>query len=110
MDLIDQDALNRTLNQMWVKFLPQLMQRVSVLENAATQFSAGRLSEADREAANSAAHKLAGVLGTFGLDRGTVLARELEAIYSPEGSLDRSIDKRLTSIAAELRTIVSSRK
>jgi HPt (histidine-containing phosphotransfer) domain-containing protein len=107
---IEQDALNQALDRMWAKFLPQLKERVSLLESAAADFSAGRLSPADRLAAHAAAHKLAGVLGTFGLDRGTVLARELEAIYSREGSLDRSLAAHLTAIAAELRTIIEGRK
>jgi HPt (histidine-containing phosphotransfer) domain-containing protein len=110
LNTIDQDALNQILDQMWAKYLPQLKERVSLLEGAAAAFAAGRLSAADRQSANAAAHKLAGVLGTFGLDSGTDLARELETIYSREGSLDRSLGAQLTAMAAELRTIVSSRK
>ena len=110
MDPIEQDALNQALDRMWAKFLPQLIERAGVLENAAAEFSAGGLSPADQQAANAAAHKLAGVLGTFGLDRGTDLARELEAIYSREGTLDRSLAARLTAITAELRVIVANRK
>ena len=60
---------------MWAQFLPQIQERVAVLETAAEAFAAGRLSK-QHEAAKTAAHKLAGVLGTFGLTQGTVLARE----------------------------------
>ena len=42
----------------------------------------GSLTAEQREQASSAAHKLAGVLGTFGLDEGTNLAREAEILYS----------------------------
>jgi HPt (histidine-containing phosphotransfer) domain-containing protein len=95
---------------MWTKFLPQLQERVGILETAAAAFSANQLSLTQQQGANAAAHKLAGVLGTFGLTRGTVLARELEIIYSREGGPDRSLAAQLTAIAAELRTIVASRK
>jgi HPt (histidine-containing phosphotransfer) domain-containing protein len=110
LDPIEQDALQQALDQMWVKFLPQLKERAGVLEQAAAALSSGQLAAADRQAAHAAAHKLAGVLGTFGLDRGTDLARKIEAIYSGEGSLDRSLAVQLTAIAAELRAIVESRK
>jgi hypothetical protein len=49
------------------------------------------------------------VLGTFGLTRGTVLARELEIMYSRENGPDPALGLRLTSIALELRAIVNSR-
>jgi len=42
--------------------------RVAVLEAAAAAFAANRLSAEERAAAHGAAHKLAGTLGTFGLD------------------------------------------
>jgi HPt (histidine-containing phosphotransfer) domain-containing protein len=85
-------------------------ERVGILETSAAAVSANRLSLTGQQAANAAAHKLAGVLGTFGLARGTALARELEIMYSREGGPDRSLAPRLAAIAAELRTIVASRK
>jgi HPt (histidine-containing phosphotransfer) domain-containing protein len=109
LDPIEQDALNQALDRLWAKFLPQLEERVGLLESSAAAFSANQLSLTGQQAANAAAHKLAGVLGTFGLTRGTVLARELEIMYSGEGGPDRSLATRLTAIAAELRTIVENR-
>jgi HPt (histidine-containing phosphotransfer) domain-containing protein len=63
-----------------------------------------------REAANAAAHKLAGTLGTFSLTRGTVLARQLELMYSQETGPLPVFAKSLSSITAELRSIVENRK
>ncbi len=53
-----------------------------------------------------AAHKLAGVLGTFDLTRGTILAREAEMLYSGEADTNPEDAARLTVIAAQLRAIV----
>jgi hypothetical protein len=50
------------------------------------------------------------VLGTFGLTRGTVLARELEIMYSRQNDPEASLAERLSSIAAEIHTIINSRK
>ena len=90
--------------------MPQMEERVQTLESAAQAFAADRLSIDQHEKAQAAAHKLAGTLGTFGLTRGTVLARELEIMYSRQNGLDPALAERLATIAAELRTIVANRK
>jgi len=95
---------------MWAKFLPLIEERVGVLESAAAAFAANRLSSEDRQAASAAAHKLAGVLGTFGLTEGTVLARELENLYTGQCDPDSALGARLNSIAAQLHAIVQYRK
>ena len=102
--------LNAALDRMWAQFQPQILERVAILEQAAKSFAEGKLSANDQIAANSAAHKLAGILGTFGLTRGTVLARELELLYSPEDEPDPSYAPRLTSIAAELHHLIETRQ
>lgn len=84
--------------------------RVARLETAAAAVSQGSLSEDEQEAAHSAAHKLAGVLGTFGLTRGTELARELELIFSQRAGRDPALGDRMVEITVQLRTIVASRK
>jgi len=105
-----QNALSAALERLWTQHLPLLMERVDVLDNAATAFAAGELSRDERQAAQSAAHKLAGVLGTFGLTSGTVLARELEIVYSRQNGPDQDLAERLGSIATEIRAIIASRK
>lgn len=97
------------MDRLWVKFLPLTEERVVVLESAAAAFSANQLVQDQQNAASSAAHKLAGVLGTFGLSEGTVLARELEIAYSREGGPDPAFAVRLSESAARLRAIVSGR-
>jgi len=105
-----QNALSAALERLWTQHLPLLMERVDVLDTAAKALAAGELSPDEHQATQSAAHKLAGVLGTFGLTHGTVLARELEIVYSRQNGPDRDLAERLGSIAAELRAIIASRK
>ncbi len=109
MEQAGQPSMSEALDQLWVKFLPQMEERVAVLEAASAALGEGKLSTVQREAANSAAHKLAGVLGTFGLTRGTILAREAEIIYSGEPETDPDAAAHLGEIAEQLRTIVASR-
>jgi HPt (histidine-containing phosphotransfer) domain-containing protein len=109
MEHIPQTDLNAAIDRLWARFLPEIRERVAVLETAAAAFAADNLSIPQYEAANAAAHKLAGTLGTFNLTRGTVLARELELMYSRENGPDPTLAQQLISITAELRTIVESR-
>lgn len=102
-------ALAAALDRLWTQFLPQMQARVELLEAVAKSCAAGTLSGEQHEAAKAAAHKLAGVLGTFGLTHGTVLARELETIYSQDNEPDPALAEKLASSAVELRAIIASR-
>ena len=103
-------ALAQALDGLWQRFLPQIRERVAILESAAAALAAGPLTEELREAALAAAHKLAGTLGTFGLTRGTVLARELECAFARESSPGSDRGVNLAANAAELRAMVENRK
>jgi len=105
---VTQPDLSAALDQLWMQFLPQIEERVAVLESASAALTEGELKDDLRAAAHSAAHKLAGVLGTFGLTRGTVLAREAEMLYS--GDTDPASAEHLTDISAQLRALVAGRR
>ena len=107
---MEQPALAEAINRLWTRFHPEMIERVALLEIAAAAFAENSLTLPQQQAANSAAHKLAGVLGTFNLTKGTVLARELEVMFSRENGPDPEYAQSLTSIAAELRTIIENRK
>ncbi len=102
--------LSQAMDRLWLRFLPEIRERVAILEGAAASVAAQTLSSAECEAAQAAAHKLAGVLGTFSLTQGTVLARELEMTFSCECPPSRSSSARIAAIAAELHTMVESRR
>jgi HPt (histidine-containing phosphotransfer) domain-containing protein len=102
--------LAAALTQLWLRFLPETIARIDILDAAALACAHGKLTEAHVRSAQEAAHKLAGSLGTFALTRGTVLARELEILYSTGDTPADDLAPRLTSLAAELRHIVLSRK
>ena len=101
--------LNDALNRLWTKFLPQMQERVSTLRLAAAKVAGGDLSPDEQQKAFADAHKLAGVLGTFGLREGTDLAREAEALYGGTLELKDMASARLAEIAEQLRTMIESR-
>lgn len=102
-----QASLNEALGRLWKRFLPEIEERVAVLESAGAALAEDRLSHEQREAAHGAAHKLAGVLGTFGLTKGTVLAREAELLFS--GETDPEAAAQLGEIARSLKELVAER-
>ncbi|MGB9228867.1 MAG: Hpt domain-containing protein [Terracidiphilus sp.] len=102
--------LSEALDRMWARFLPDIRDRISVLEAAAEAAAANDLSAHQREDAHATAHKLAGALGTFGLMRGTDLARRFEAEFSSEPGPDQSQGKALVAVAAEIRAMIENRK
>lgn len=106
--------LAEALDGLWRRFLPEIAARVAVLESAVAALAEGDLKEEQREVAHAAAHKLAGVLGTFGLARGTSLARDLEIVFTEQDAAgDKAMPPAtmppLTAAVAELRAAVEGR-
>jgi HPt (histidine-containing phosphotransfer) domain-containing protein len=97
------DALNR----MWARFLPEIQDRLLIVEDAAIAAEGLGLSLEQREVAHQAAHKLAGILGTFGLPRGTELARLAEHLLAADVSAASAAE--LTAWLVELRSLIQSR-
>jgi HPt (histidine-containing phosphotransfer) domain-containing protein len=98
----DDGKIEALLADLWQRQLPQLRERLDLIDRTAAEASTGTLSEASRTEALSIAHKLSGSLGMFGHHQGTDIAREIEQILkapTPEtlGHLD-SLAKRLREI------------
>ena len=109
MDPAGTPSLNEALDRLWAQFMPQMQDRLEKLEGAAQALAAGELRDAQRHEAHDAAHKLAGVLGTFGLTKGTILAREAEIVYSGDPEPDPSLAAHLIAGAEELRAMIAAR-
>jgi HPt (histidine-containing phosphotransfer) domain-containing protein len=102
---VPHQALDEALDRLWKQFQPQIEDRLAAIESAARALTSGELIEVQRDAAHAAAHKLAGVLGTFGLTKGTILAREAEVLFSRDA--DPATASQISEIAAQLRTLVA---
>ncbi len=96
--------MSAALQQLWIRFLPEMRRRVAMIESAAC--SLGTSSPEQREAAHQAAHKLAGSLGTFGAMRGTEIARRLEEYFAHEPVAEEASEILL--LADELRGLVGA--
>jgi len=104
-----QDPLAEAMDRLWAKHVPQMQERVATLQRAAEGLSKGTLSGAEQQQAAADAHKLAGVLGTFGLKEGTELAREAEALYESSLAGNAAAASRLTAVAGRLQVMIAGR-
>jgi DNA-binding response OmpR family regulator len=74
-----EDDFRAAIRAMWEEARPGALERIELIEDAVAALLAGALDAETLAAARAAAHKLAGSLGTFGVEGGTVIARSLEA-------------------------------
>jgi HPt (histidine-containing phosphotransfer) domain-containing protein len=100
------DAFAATLARVWDQSRPALMERVDAIERAVSATGEGRADADLTEAGRSEAHKLAGLLGTFGRARGTELARTLEARLGAGPAPAEAPE--LAALAAGLRTEIET--
>ncbi len=99
------EKMQNMLASLWEQHSGAIEERYQILSRAAAAFCEGRLAESERQDAHSAAHKLAGALGTFGREKGTQLARKLEGWFAdPEtlGAHREELDPVLVALKAEI--------
>lgn len=90
------------LQEAWPSFKPKMLERIQLIETALSQWQAAQLTAELREQARTAAHTLAGSLGTFGFARGTQLAQELEDGLSFSGESLQRLQEKIWQLRKEL--------
>ncbi len=98
----DGEELRGAVSQLWLRFKPVILERVAVVESAATALLSGPIDDLLRKKAEGEAHKLAGSLGSFGFADGSSDAREIEVILQ-SGSLGETQILRLSELVVNLR-------
>ncbi|HEX3041284.1 MAG TPA: response regulator [Solirubrobacterales bacterium] len=94
--------INPDFAGVWSQNRPVVQARVATIATAVAALSRGKRDQPLLTRATSAAHTLSGSLGTFGLDRGSELARCLETGLESGASAGR-----LQALSAELATLVA---
>jgi DNA-binding response OmpR family regulator/HPt (histidine-containing phosphotransfer) domain-containing protein len=75
-----EDEARATTIALWQQFKQPMLDRIALLDQAAVALAAGNLSDAIRENAAHAAHKLAGSIAMFGFPDATQIGRDLEQL------------------------------
>ena len=104
----DAKEMDDLLQGLWVKHYPVLVERIKLLHAVKDNLNAGCLDEQTRKDGEAAAHKLAGILGTFGLPQGSVLASRIEVLLAGDASLRAERAAELSSAVEELDAVIAS--
>lgn len=91
---------DQAVTDLWQQYAGLMQQRIALLQQAAIATQSGQVLIPDlRQVAAQAAHKLAGVLGMFGKDEGTVLARSMEQLLSETATDLQSLPTLVAQLA-----------
>jgi HPt (histidine-containing phosphotransfer) domain-containing protein len=101
-----EQQLQSMISALWDRSRHTVVERAALLQNAGDLLAHNRLDEATQMNAVDSAHKLAGVLGTFGLPRGTDLAREAEVLFGQSTPPGKVEIERLQVLLAELTHLI----
>jgi HPt (histidine-containing phosphotransfer) domain-containing protein len=93
------------LQAIYARARASFAEHLAVIDAAVAHLADGRLEEHDREAAERAAHRLAGTAGTVGYPHATAPARELEDAFAGQPGGDQA--DRLGALAAALRSALA---
>lgn len=97
------------LDELWRTSRPVVLERVAVLQTAYARLAADREDAGARTSGHEAAHKLAGVLGVFGLPRGSELASQIESLLASESRITSEEVAALDPLIAELDSVIAAK-
>ena len=101
-----EQKLQSMISALWDRSRHTVVERAALLRTAGDLLIENRLDQATQLSAVDSAHKLAGVLGTFGLPRGTDLAREAEVLFGQSTPPGKVEIERLQVLLAELTRLI----
>ena len=101
-----EQKMQTMISALWERSRHTVAERAALLQSAGELWNDNRLDAATKLRAVDSAHKLAGVLGTFGLPRGTDLAREAEGLFGQSTPPDKAEIERLQVLLAELTRLI----
>jgi HPt (histidine-containing phosphotransfer) domain-containing protein len=101
-----EQKLQAMISALWARSRHTVVERAALLQTAGDLLIDNRLDQATQLNAVDSAHKLAGVLGTFGLPRGTDLAREAEVLFGQSAPFGKVDIERLRVLLAELTRLI----
>ena len=100
--------VRQVLQELWEANRGTIAERIAAIRSAYDLLSGAGLDASTREKAISAAHKLAGVLGTFGFPRGSELALQTQLLLEVDGPVVPAEIARLKAMLDELAVIVTT--
>jgi DNA-binding response OmpR family regulator/HPt (histidine-containing phosphotransfer) domain-containing protein len=82
--------MKSALTELWQNLKSKTNERLAVLQQTVTALTLDELAEEQKQQAQITAHKLAGILGVFGLAEGSRLAKQIEQMFQRDISRDQN--------------------
>jgi len=98
----DAEAVRAAVRGVWERHRSTVLAQLEVLAAAADALRRGELGAAERAEARAVAHRLAGSLGTFGLDAASERAREAELLLHGSRPIARAHGELLAAAASAI--------
>jgi DNA-binding response OmpR family regulator len=98
----DTSKTHKQMGHLWEKFKDTFTTQIQQVETAARALTEKCLTPELRHQAEREAHKLAGSMGMFGFDQGSVLAQEVEQLFKAAPSLALEQIQRLNQLTQAL--------
>ncbi|WP_035989541.1 response regulator [Leptolyngbya sp. KIOST-1] len=98
-------AGSKTLEAIAARFQTSLQARLALVEEAVRSLQAGELPPQQRIIAQDEAHRLAGGLGTFGYEEGSIHARQIEQLLAEAAPKTAQVDQLSRSLLALKQTL-----
>src|SRR6185436_13196401 len=92
----------------WKEFMPVILEQVQAVESAVQAVAAQTASDEVIRSGVSSAHKLAGSIGSFGLNEASTAASAIERALKAPGTIDAAKGRELVALAAGLRKEIES--
>jgi len=101
--------LQAKLQALWESSKGMILERLETLQAAHRQLSSDISDPHARQQGLEAAHKLAGILGVFGMPEGSETASQIEHLLKQEQSLTQANLKPLHQLTEHLSTIIKAK-
>ena len=101
--------LAERLAEMWRRSRPSVLERVDILRAVYEQLGIDAQNMEAQQRGREAAHKLAGILGVFGLSEGGEIASEIEGLLKSAMPLTAGDLAEFGTQLARLETLIASK-
>jgi len=102
----NENKLRAALEEIWRNTRPEAISRLAALESFLEKLLSGRADDECLDAARTAAHRLAGVLGMFGLEESSSCAAKIEGLLWQESVSDAVL---LEDLVHQLRHLLEGK-
>ncbi|RMF21653.1 MAG: response regulator, partial [Cyanobacteria bacterium J083] len=97
---------SQAMAALWQKHQPLMQERMNLLQEAVKAIQSNNLNPGVQQAAEKAAHKLAGVLGMFKREGGTQIAREIESLLGQNPQLTPAQQQNFLLLVSQLEDLL----